>query len=118
MVRMEGYDYDYGFPKDHLGTVEWRVTHLTPSSMWHTSRYTFESSGGYYQIKYRYMCNSFYYGSLCEDYCKAQNDYWNGHYTCSSTGGKICNSGWTGTNCIYGKYNVVPASLAQIHMSL
>ena len=101
MIRMEGWDDD-GSSDDYLGTVQWQVTHLTPSSIWHTSRYTFYY-GGYYQIKYRYMCNSYYYGSLCEDYCKAQNDDSNGHYTCSSTGGKICNNGWTGTNCIYGK---------------
>ena len=98
MVRMEGWDEDWN-ADDHLGSVYWKVTYT--SSTWKTSTYTF-SHGTYYTIKYRFQCNSYYYGNLCNTYCKARNDV-NGHYTCSSSGSKICYSGWTGSSCHLGK---------------
>ena len=103
---MVGWDQDGWLNADDLiANVVWKKTYYWASSTWYTSRYTY-SHGSYYEIKIRFTCNSNYYGSRCTVYCKAQNNYWNGHYTCSSSGSKICNSGWTGTNCKYGKYTV------------
>ena len=106
MVRMEGWDDDND-ADDPLGNVQWKITYY--SSSWKTSRHTF-SGNHFYEIKFRFTCNSYYYGSLCTVYCKARNDG-NGHYTCSSSGSKICISGWTGTNCKYGKYIVLYISI-------
>ena len=54
----------------------------------------------HYNITYR--CSDNYYGTYCSVYCKAYNDSTNGHYACSSSGGKICLAGYTNTsnNCL------------------
>ena len=97
---MEGWDDDWN-ADDHLGTAEWHITRYSASSTWTTLVYRF-SHGTYYEIKYRFQCNSYYYGNLCNKYCKARNDVY-GHYSCSSSGSKRCLSGWVGSSCNIGK---------------
>ncbi|XP_076317072.1 uncharacterized protein LOC143229109 [Tachypleus tridentatus] len=47
---------------------------------------------------YRVLCDDTYYGETCTKLCRPRNDKF-GHYTCSSTGEKVCLSGWTGEYC-------------------
>ena len=97
---MIGWDDDSN-ADDYLGALQYDG--YWTSSTWATLRHTLSGSGRYFEIKYRFTCNTNYYGNLCTVYCRARNDYY-GHYTCSSSGSKVCNSGWTGTNCNNGKY--------------
>ncbi|XP_044581499.1 neurogenic locus protein delta [Cotesia glomerata] len=48
--------------------------------------------------EYRVICSTNYYGKGCENICTAHDDIF-GHYTCSSTGKKVCLSGWKGEYC-------------------
>ncbi|XP_058270476.1 delta-like protein C [Hemibagrus wyckioides] len=52
------------------------------------------------ELRYSYhvMCDEFYYGESCSDYCRPRNDTF-GHYTCDSAGQRICLSGWKGEYC-------------------
>ena len=42
-----------------------------------------------FQVRFRVMCQSNYYGADCSRFCVAQNDDVNGHYTCSNSDGSI-----------------------------
>ncbi|KAI6653805.1 EGF-like domain-containing protein [Oopsacas minuta] len=98
-VEVEEWDDDGGWSNnDFIHTYKWYITWNYASSSWSTSRKS--RKNGYFEIKYRFQCDTDYYGSLCTTYCKARNDYY-GHYTCLSTGAKQCLSGWTGTYCTY-----------------
>lgn len=44
------------------------------------------------------MCEKNFFRENCSIKCVAQNEC-SGHYTCSQTGEKICNDGWSGENC-------------------
>ncbi|XP_048762393.2 mucin-22-like [Ostrea edulis] len=44
-------------------------------------------------------CDQNYYGENCDINCVAENFGCNGRYKCGAKGEKICNSGWTGTDC-------------------
>ncbi|KAM9468408.1 delta-like protein C [Clarias gariepinus] len=52
------------------------------------------------QLRYSYhvMCDEFYYGESCSDYCRPRDDAL-GHYTCDSSGQRMCLSGWKGEYC-------------------
>ena len=53
------------------------------------------------QCTTNYTCAANYYGADCDVYCLGVNACGLGHYTCNSTsGGQVCLSGWTGTNCL------------------
>ncbi|KAI6648047.1 Phosphatidylinositol phosphatase PTPRQ-like isoform X2 [Oopsacas minuta] len=53
-------------------------------------------------LQYKFTCDDNYYSTFCTVYCIAE-DSTSGHYTCNSvTGGKICNTGYSGTNCDVG----------------
>ena len=53
------------------------------------------------QMRYRFGCANFYYGSRCEVFCQPHNDDINGHYTCDTQGNIVCNTGYqmNETNC-------------------
>lgn len=50
------------------------------------------------QFDFRVTCDDHYYGQGCENLCRPRDDQF-GHYTCSSTGGIVCLSGWQGDYC-------------------
>ncbi|KAI6655488.1 Phosphatidylinositol phosphatase PTPRQ-like isoform X5 [Oopsacas minuta] len=53
-------------------------------------------------LQYKFTCDEDYYSTYCTVYCIAE-DSTSGHYTCNSvTGGKICNTGFSGTDCDVG----------------
>ncbi|XP_072548169.1 delta-like protein C [Salminus brasiliensis] len=47
---------------------------------------------------YHVACDEHYYGDSCSYYCRPRNDTF-GHYTCDSTGNRICLEGWKGDYC-------------------
>ena len=55
-------------------------------------------------LSFRVQCNANFYGSECAVYCVAQDDN-GGHFTCSSSGEKLCLSGWSDPsgNCLTRK---------------
>ena len=56
----------------------------------------------YLRFCFRAYCVEHWYNVDCHTYCVAQNNS-NGHYTCDKkTGSKLCNSGWTGADCLQG----------------
>ncbi|KAF5901973.1 delta-like protein C, partial [Clarias magur] len=59
-----------------------------------------EPLGEQSQLRYSYhvMCDEFYYGESCSDYCRPRDDPL-GHYTCDSSGQRMCLSGWKGEYC-------------------
>ena len=63
-------------------------------------------SGRYISItlQYKVMCNADYYGLDCATFCVDTDDD-TGHFSCSSTGEKLCLPGWSEptTNCLTRK---------------
>uniref|UniRef100_A0A8B9JWS5 Delta-like protein n=2 Tax=Astyanax mexicanus TaxID=7994 RepID=A0A8B9JWS5_ASTMX len=47
---------------------------------------------------YHVACDEHYYGDSCSDYCRPRDDTF-GHYTCDSTGNRVCLEGWKGEYC-------------------
>lgn len=46
------------------------------------------------------VCNPWWYGPNCDEYCTDSNDDVNGHYTCDPRDGKkVCLEGWVGSDC-------------------
>ena len=46
------------------------------------------------------VCNQWWYGSECSEYCVPHNDTIHGHYTCDPRdGSKVCLKGWEGLEC-------------------
>lgn len=56
------------------------------------------------QYAFRVTCDAHYYGDRCANLCRPREDGF-GHYTCSSTGERICLSGWQGDYCDKRKLN-------------
>ncbi|XP_076832636.1 delta-like protein C [Brachyhypopomus gauderio] len=50
------------------------------------------------RYSYHVVCDQFYYGDNCSDYCRPRDDTF-GHYTCDSSGKRICVEGWKGEYC-------------------
>lgn len=55
------------------------------------------------QYAFRVTCDAHYYGDRCANLCRPREDNF-GHYTCSSTGERICLSGWEGDYCDKGEF--------------
>ncbi|XP_056139131.1 delta-like protein C isoform X2 [Lampris incognitus] len=52
------------------------------------------------ELRYSYhvVCDEFYHGEACSIYCRPRDDPF-GHYTCDSSGNRLCLSGWKGEYC-------------------
>lgn len=50
------------------------------------------------RFEYRVKCEEYYYGRGCENVCRPRDDSF-GHFTCSTTGKRVCLSGWQGDYC-------------------
>ncbi|CAI8025224.1 Delta-like protein B [Geodia barretti] len=64
--------------------------------------YVGQSENSRITFSFSLSCNTNYYGSNCNTYCRATNDNL-GHYSChSSTGAKLCLAGWSNPsgNCL------------------
>ena len=55
------------------------------------------------QFEFRVMCESDYYGSDCTVRCTSRDDAM-GHYSCDSNGNRVCLDGYSGVDCLTGKY--------------
>ena len=73
---------------------------LSPGPSWITLRHSGATALILYRI--RVMCDANYYDTTCTKYCKPRDDIF-GHYTCDSSGLKICKDGWMGEACQTGK---------------
>ncbi|KAI4886490.1 hypothetical protein NFI96_024859, partial [Prochilodus magdalenae] len=59
---------------------------------------TGEDSAQDVHYSYHVICDEHHYGDSCSDYCRPRDDTF-GHYTCDSTGSRICLEGWNGEYC-------------------
>ncbi|XP_022915301.1 neurogenic locus protein delta [Onthophagus taurus] len=58
-----------------------------------------DTSDGYsLKVEFRVTCNVNYFGKGCENLCRPRDDNF-GHFTCSSTGERVCLAGWQGDYC-------------------
>ncbi|KAK1785937.1 hypothetical protein P4O66_017687, partial [Electrophorus voltai] len=57
------------------------------------------------ELRYSYhvVCDEYYHGDSCSDYCRPRDDTF-GHFTCDSSGNRICLEGWKGEYCSDRKY--------------
>ena len=62
------------------------------------------------ELRYSYhvICDEYYHGESCSDYCRPRDDQF-GHFTCDSSGSRTCLPGWKGDYCADRKflYNVM-----------
>ena len=95
-LYVQVWDVDTSTPDDKVNDI-YIQNHLPVNSSW-TQQYTIYGSSNYgtvwIRLSFRVQCDSNYYGSDCATYCVPMNNS-NGHYTCGSTGQKICRSGWS-----------------------
>ncbi|TSN39348.1 Delta-like protein C [Bagarius yarrelli] len=65
-----------------------------------TFKWPDERLGEQTELRYSYhvMCDEFYYGESCSDYCRPRNDTF-GHFTCDSAGQRMCLPGWKDEYC-------------------
>ncbi|CAG9759563.1 unnamed protein product [Ceutorhynchus assimilis] len=66
-----------------------------------TEQWTEDSHSSKYstlRFEYRVTCEPHYYGKGCENLCRPRDDSF-GHYSCSSSGERVCLAGWTGDYC-------------------
>ncbi|KAK6636978.1 hypothetical protein RUM43_010645 [Polyplax serrata] len=75
-----------------LMTQKW----LDPGDDWMEDEQ--RSSNSSIKYEYRVICDSYYYGSGCANFCRPRDDKF-GHYTCDPSGARICLSGWKGAYC-------------------
>ena len=56
--------------------------------------------GNHSELRYSYhvVCNEFYHGEACSDYCRPRNDTF-GHFHCDGEGRRVCQEGWSGEYC-------------------
>ncbi|KAI6661003.1 Phosphatidylinositol phosphatase PTPRQ-like isoform X5 [Oopsacas minuta] len=89
---------------DDIDTTIIRITATKRTSFTATLYYdglrsSYKTSTG---LQYKFICDSNYYDTYCTEFCQANDDTF-GHYTCNTvTGSKICNTGYTGTDCDIG----------------
>ncbi|KAL0174109.1 hypothetical protein M9458_030077, partial [Cirrhinus mrigala] len=50
------------------------------------------------RFSYRVVCDEFYHGEECSDFCRPRNDAF-GHFNCDAAGNRICLPGWKGDYC-------------------
>lgn len=50
------------------------------------------------RFSYRVVCDEFYHGEECSDFCRPRNDTF-GHFNCDAAGNRICLPGWKGDYC-------------------
>ncbi|KAL2096472.1 hypothetical protein ACEWY4_008620 [Coilia grayii] len=69
---------------------------LNPSEQWQS----FHHHGRQLSLEFRlrYRCETNYYGSACNHFCRARDDFV-GHFDCDAGGTKVCKEGWTGPEC-------------------
>eukprot|EP00118_Oscarella_pearsei_P004431 m.18952 g.18952 ORF g.18952 m.18952 type:complete len:391 (+) comp27759_c0_seq4:132-1304(+) len=108
LVVFNVYQYQETGNKPRLATFEWKRS----DGLTLTSRYanrvlsygTLESdvpSTRWLALRLRVVCPEYYYGNVCNIYCKPQ-DSPEGHYSCEPDGSKKCLDGYTDpeTDCV------------------
>lgn len=69
---------------------------LLPGTQWHNVSHV--GTVANITFSYRVVCEQNYYGDSCSMYCLPRDDS-NGHYTCDSSGTRVCLPGWKGSFC-------------------
>ncbi|XP_046573991.1 protein jagged-1-like [Haliotis rubra] len=98
-IRVEVYDNDGTSIDDHLDTFS-KLINIKATATKETAMYTQYILRGRTElnIAVRAYCDTDWYGSTCEKYCKATTNH--SHYRCRlQTGAKVCFEGWKGDNC-------------------
>ena len=72
---------------------------LLPGTQWHNVSHV--GTVANITFSYRVVCEQNYYGDSCSMYCLPRDDS-NGHYTCDSSGTRVCLPGWKGSFCTEG----------------
>ena len=77
---------------------------LSPSSSFTAEQWYLGDHGSRIRLSFRVQCTANFYGSDCAIFCVAQDDS-GGHYTCGSSGERVCLSGWSDPsgNCLTRK---------------
>lgn len=91
---------------DYIDTIIARISATKRTSF--SSTVTYQGSRNSFKttadIQYKFVCDANYYNSYCTQYCLAQDNNNDGHYTCDpTTGAKVCITGFTGADCDIGK---------------
>ena len=73
---------------------------LLPGPQWHNKSHV--GAVANITFSYRVRCQQNYYGDSCRKFCVPRNDHL-GHYSCDSSGTKVCSPGWSGVYCDTGK---------------
>jgi len=74
------------------------------------TQYTSRSATKEIEFEYRVMCKANYYGVGCDKLCRERDDNF-GHYACSTSGDRMCLSGWTGDYCQMRKCQLLLSSI-------
>lgn len=69
---------------------------LTIGQKWSLGEHVGEQSE--LRFSYRVVCDEFYYGDDCTDFCRSRDDPF-GHFTCDDAGSRICLPEWKGDYC-------------------
>ncbi|XP_012683523.1 delta-like protein C [Clupea harengus] len=69
---------------------------LTVSEEWSKDVHLGEQSE--LRFSYHVVCDANYHGESCSEFCRPRNDAF-GHYTCDTTGKRVCLTGWEGEYC-------------------
>ena len=91
-------DVDSANADDHVDDIYVDVSLSVSSSFTTETDFYGDHGNSRIRLSFRVRCGTNYYGSDCATYCVNTDDS-TGHYTCSSSGTKICLSGWTGSDC-------------------
>ncbi|XP_033112005.1 fibropellin-1-like isoform X2 [Anneissia japonica] len=100
-IRIKGIVHDNDHGRDdkideYKQNISFTPARTSSQSNWTSVTITGRRSS--LDIQVRGYCTTYYYGNTCNVFCRARDDT-TGHYSCSSSGGKICLSGWQGTSC-------------------
>lgn len=86
-------------PTENLNSMIGHFTtkmNSTVSKKWSLGEHLGEQSELHFS--YRVVCDEFYYGDDCSDFCRSRDDPF-GHFTCDDAGNRICLPGWKGDYC-------------------
>ncbi|XP_065833094.1 protein jagged-1-like [Oscarella lobularis] len=84
------------FKDDLVDVLRLGIAHASVPSNWSSLVTLYGKYGKTLSLQWRVRCNTYYYGN-CSVYCKPQDFFLLGHYTCDpQTGQRLCLAGWTG----------------------
>ena len=107
-ISMYVEDYDSYYSSVYIDRIVMKVSAI--KRVTYSSELTFTgerlSNPTTATIKYRFICNSNYYGPYCTVYCLAQNNM-TVSYNCDPLMDKICSAGFGGPSCFIGEFTLI-----------